>query len=60
VAVRLAERAGVFVSNGNFYAATIAERFGITGSGWVRAGCAAYTTSQEVERLVSAVRIIAG
>ncbi len=58
VAVRLADRAGVFAPNGNFYAATIAERYGITGSGWVRAGCACYTTYEEVERLVDAVRTI--
>jgi selenocysteine lyase/cysteine desulfurase len=58
VALRLAAHAGVFAPNGNFYAATIAERYGIGASGWVRAGCACYTTAEEVERLVSAVRVI--
>ena len=58
VATRLANEAGVFASNGIFYAATIAERMEITGSGWVRAGLACHTTSEEVERLVSAVRAI--
>jgi selenocysteine lyase/cysteine desulfurase len=58
VATRLAGEAGVFASNGTFYASTIAERMGITGSGWVRAGCACYTTAEEVERLVNAVRVI--
>ncbi|MBK5189474.1 MAG: aminotransferase class V-fold PLP-dependent enzyme, partial [Gemmatimonadaceae bacterium] len=58
VATRLAADAGVFASNGNFYAATIAQRYGIGGSGWVRAGCACYTTAEEVERLVRAVRVI--
>jgi selenocysteine lyase/cysteine desulfurase len=58
VATRLADEAGVFASNGTFYAATIAERLEITGSGWVRAGIACYTTGEEVERLVSAVRVI--
>ena len=58
VALRLAARAGVFASNGGFYATTIAERMGISGSGWVRAGCACYTTGEEVERLVRAVRVI--
>ena len=43
---RGSRRAGVFASNGNFYAATIAERMRITGSGWVRAGCACYTTAR--------------
>ena len=58
VATRLANEYGVFASNGNFYAATIAERYGISGSGWVRAGCACYTTAAEVERLVRGVRAI--
>jgi cysteine desulfurase family protein (TIGR01976 family) len=58
VATRLANEYGVFASNGNFYAATIAERYGLSGSGWVRAGCACYTTAEEVERLVSGVRAI--
>jgi selenocysteine lyase/cysteine desulfurase len=58
VALRLAAQAGVFAPNGNFYAATIAERMGISPSGWVRAGCACYTTAEEVDRLVGAVRAI--
>jgi selenocysteine lyase/cysteine desulfurase len=58
VATRLASEAGVFAPNGIFYAATIAERLGITGSGWVRAGLSCYTTEEEVDRLVSAVRAI--
>ena len=58
VATRLANEYGVFASNGIFYAATIAERYGLSGSGWVRAGCACYTTAEEVERLVRGVRSI--
>jgi selenocysteine lyase/cysteine desulfurase len=58
VAERLAGEYGVFASNGTFYAATIAERFEITGSGWVRAGLACYNTAEEVERLVRGVRAI--
>ncbi|MFN6964661.1 MAG: cysteine desulfurase-like protein [Pyrinomonadaceae bacterium] len=50
----LAER-GVFVSHGNFYAATVLERFGAAKQGFVRAGCSVYTTSDEVDRLVSGV-----
>jgi cysteine desulfurase family protein (TIGR01976 family) len=59
VATRLANESAVFAPNGNFYAATIAERLKITGSGWVRAGLACYTTREEVERLVRGVRAIA-
>jgi cysteine desulfurase family protein (TIGR01976 family) len=59
VALRLAE-VGVFVSHGNFYAATVIERLGLGQNGLVRAGCACYTTADEVERLINGVREIAG
>jgi cysteine desulfurase family protein (TIGR01976 family) len=58
VAQRLAERA-VFVSSGDFYATTVVERLGKARDGLVRAGCACYTTSEEVERLINSVRSIA-
>jgi cysteine desulfurase family protein (TIGR01976 family) len=57
VARRLAER-GVFVSHGNFYAATVVERLGVGADGLVRAGCACYTTVDEVGRLIDGVRKI--
>jgi cysteine desulfurase family protein (TIGR01976 family) len=53
VAERLAERA-VFVSSGDFYATTVVERLGVV-DGLVRAGCACYTTEQEVDRLIEGV-----
>jgi selenocysteine lyase/cysteine desulfurase len=46
---------GVFVSNGDFYATTVVERLGLTAEGLVRAGCACYTTADEVDRLVAGV-----
>jgi cysteine desulfurase family protein (TIGR01976 family) len=55
VARRLADR-GVFVSHGNFYSATVVERYGIGAEGFVRAGCACYTTADEVDRLLAGVR----
>jgi selenocysteine lyase/cysteine desulfurase len=58
VARRLAAR-GVFVSHGDFYAATVIERLGLGEEGLVRAGCSCYTTAGEVERLVSGIREIA-
>ncbi len=58
VAERLARRA-VFVSNGDFYATTIAERYGVGTGGFVRAGCACYTTEEEIDRLIDGVRAIA-
>jgi cysteine desulfurase family protein (TIGR01976 family) len=51
--------AGVFVSNGDFYATTVVERLGLSASGLVRAGCACYTTTDEVDRLVEGVRRLA-
>jgi cysteine desulfurase family protein (TIGR01976 family) len=59
IAVKLAER-GVFVSNGDFYAATVIERLGHAHDGVVRAGCACYTTAEEVDRLLEGVAGIAG
>jgi cysteine desulfurase family protein (TIGR01976 family) len=47
---------GVFVSNGDFYAATVVERLGLVPEGLVRAGCACYTTSEEIDRLLAGVR----
>jgi cysteine desulfurase family protein (TIGR01976 family) len=57
VASRLGDR-GVFVSHGDFYAATVVERLGLRPEGLVRAGCACYTKPEEVEHLVSAVQLI--
>ena len=55
---QLAERA-VFATHGDFYAATVAERLGHARDGLVRAGCACYTTDDEVDRLIEGVRAIA-
>ena len=57
VAQQLAQR-GIFASNGDFYAATVVERLGQAHDGLVRAGCACYTTSEEVERLLDGVRAL--
>ena len=58
VAIALAKR-GVFVSNGDFYAATVIERFGLVPSGLVRVGCSCYTSEEEVQRLLDGVRALA-
>jgi cysteine desulfurase family protein (TIGR01976 family) len=58
VAAALADR-GVFVSHGDFYATTVVERLGRSEGGLVRAGCACYTTEEEVDRLVDGVRLLA-
>lgn len=52
-------RLGVYASNGDFYAATVAERLGRGADGFVRAGAACYTTEDEVDRLVEGVSTIA-
>ena len=59
VARRLAAK-GLFLSHGDFYAATVIERLGLVPEGLVRSGCACYTTREEIERLVEGVSEIAG
>jgi cysteine desulfurase family protein (TIGR01976 family) len=49
---------GVFVSHGDFYARTVIERLGLRPHGMVRAGCACYTTHDEIARLVEGVAAI--
>jgi cysteine desulfurase family protein (TIGR01976 family) len=58
VAVALAER-GLFVSHGDFYAATVIERLGVGSDGVVRVGCSVYTSEDEIARVVEAVKAIA-
>ena len=57
VAQHLAAR-GVFVSHGDFYATTAVRVLGHEQDGLVRAGCAAYTTAEEIGRLLEGVREI--
>jgi cysteine desulfurase family protein (TIGR01976 family) len=59
VARALADR-GLFVSHGDFYAHTAVARLGEQPEGLVRAGCACYTTAEEIERLLAVVRSLAG
>jgi cysteine desulfurase family protein (TIGR01976 family) len=54
VARHCADR-GLFVSNGDFYALTVARRLGHAADGLVRLGCAAYTSDDEVERAIKAI-----
>src|SRR6184192_1775858 len=58
VARKLSER-GLFVSHGDFYAQTVVDRLGLQPEGLVRVGCACYTSDEEVERLIDAVREVA-
>jgi len=58
VARRLAER-GLFVSHGDFYAQTVVDRLGLQPEGLVRVGCACYTSDEEIERLIEAIRELA-
>jgi cysteine desulfurase family protein (TIGR01976 family) len=57
IAEKLAER-GIFLSHGDFYAMTVVERLDQVQHGLVRAGCACYTTSEEVDRLLAGVQAI--
>ena len=51
---RLAAK-GLFLSHGDFYAATVVKRLGLEPEGLIRAGCACYTTNDEVDRLLECV-----
>lgn len=53
----LAEK-GLFLSHGDFYAETVVKRFGLEPEGFIRAGCACYTTDEEIERLIDGVNEI--
>jgi cysteine desulfurase family protein (TIGR01976 family) len=57
VSRELADR-GIFASHGDFYAATVARRLGVAHSGFVRIGCACYTSRAEIDRVIDAVREI--
>jgi cysteine desulfurase family protein (TIGR01976 family) len=59
VASALAKRA-VYVSNGDFYAATVVARLGQAPDGLVRVGCSCYTSEDEVGRLIDGVRALRG
>ncbi len=50
---------GVFVSNGDFYATTVAEKMGLAEDGFVRVGCACYTTEDEIDRVIAGVQQMA-
>jgi cysteine desulfurase family protein (TIGR01976 family) len=54
VASILSER-GMFLSHGDFYASTVVERLGLSETGLVRAGCAIYTSMDEISRLIDGV-----
>jgi cysteine desulfurase family protein (TIGR01976 family) len=58
VARHCADR-GLFVSNGDFYALTVARRLGHADDGLVRLGCAAYTSDDEIERAIAAIAEVA-
>ena len=51
---RLSDK-GLFLSHGDFYAATVIKRFGLEPEGLIRAGCACYTTEEEIDRLIDAL-----
>ncbi len=56
VAARLSREHGIFVSHGDFYAATaVAAVTGAAPGGVVRAGIGIYSTLDEVERLIAAL-----
>jgi selenocysteine lyase/cysteine desulfurase len=59
VSLRLAER-GVAAPAGSFYAVEASRHAGLGGAGGGRIGLAAYTTADEVDRLLAALGDVAG
>ena len=49
---------GLFVSHGDFYAASVVEKLGLNDQGLVRVGCSVYTTEEEIDRIIDGVREI--
>ena len=56
---RACAKDGLFLSNGDFYAATVVERLGHAHDGVVRAGAALYSTEDEVARLIGVIGAVA-
>jgi cysteine desulfurase family protein (TIGR01976 family) len=56
--VRQLAARGVFASSGDFYAQTVVDRLGLQPEGLTRAGCACYTSEDEIDRLVAGVRML--
>lgn len=54
-AARWLSEKGLFLSHGDFYAATVVNCLGLEPEGLIRAGCACYTTEEEIDRLIEAV-----
>ena len=54
-AARMFAEKGLFLSHGDFYAWTVVQRFGLEPEGLIRAGCACYTTEDEIDRLLHCV-----
>lgn len=47
--------AGCFVSHGDFYASTVAQRLGVADEGMVRIGAACYSTAAEIDRVLEGI-----
>jgi cysteine desulfurase family protein (TIGR01976 family) len=58
-AARKLSSKGLFLSHGDFYAATVVERLGLADEGLLRAGCACYTTEEEIDRLLEGIEELA-
>lgn len=59
VCLRMAEEHGIFIADGDFYAATLAQKLGIDKEGgWIRAGLAPYNTVEEIDRFIHGIREI--
>ena len=55
----MAEEYSIFMTNGDFYATTLAEKLDINkAGGWIRIGIAPYNSEEEIERFINAIKIL--
>jgi len=60
VARHLSDEWGLFVSHGDFYASGVTQALDLGEDGLVRAGCACYSTADEIDRLMEGLAAIEG
>lgn len=59
VCFELVEQYSLHLESGDFYAMTLVEKLNTGEGGVIRAGIAPYNTMEEIERLISAIKMIA-
>lgn len=59
VCKRMAEEYSVFITDGDFYTAALADKLGINKvGGWIRVGIAPYNSEKDIELFISAIKVL--